>query len=63
MRNVAPRRNTLTQCRMVFASVGTVGDRSGGGMTEADGLPLNRLDTVFAFGDTMTIRPRLFASV
>jgi hypothetical protein len=32
-------------------------------MTEADGLPLNRPDTVSAFGDTTTIRPRLFASV
>jgi hypothetical protein len=48
---------------MVFASAGTVGDRSGGVMTEADGLPLNRPDTVSAFGDTITIRPRLFASV
>jgi len=48
---------------MVFASAGTVGDRSGGVMMEADGLPLNRPDTVSAFEDTTTIRPRLFASV
>jgi hypothetical protein len=48
---------------MVFGSAGIVGDRSGGVMTEADGLPLNRPDTVSAFGDTTTIRPRLFASV
>jgi hypothetical protein len=34
---------------MVFASAGTVGDRSGGVMTEADGSPLNRPDTVSAF--------------
>ena len=32
-------------------------------MTEADGLPLNRPDTVSAFGDTTTIRPKSFASV
>jgi hypothetical protein len=63
VRDGMSRRNTLTQCRMVFGSAGTVDDRSDGVMTEADGLPLNRPDAVSAFGDTTTIRPKLFASV
>jgi hypothetical protein len=62
MRNGMERRNALTQCRMVSASVGT-GDRSGAIMMEADGLLLNRPDTASAFGDTAAIPPRLFASV